>query len=204
MGQSDICLILAAGPHYSVSKRNKHLLSQSKRQLADQQSSGRGSEAQDTKQMKLQNNTAAFCSFFGFLVLRAHLNPSASDTPQGRTTSRPPSRPDAVEPMSHTSDLTAVAVSSRQQPSAGQTDGWNQRRRLQINIFTTAPHETTAGHAAEPGASGPELSDPRGNIDEGFQLMCTIYANHIHYTRRSQERRDIHSDINCDEQEDGA
>lgn len=106
--------------------------------------------------------------------------------------------------------------SRHHQPSAALTDEPNQQRRLQIDIINIAQHETTAAtvpnHEAlskcirRAGAAGEKSSspNPRGNTDEGFQLMCTIYANRIHYVQGSQECCDIHGDINCDEGGDSA
>lgn len=83
-------------------------------------------------------------------------------------------------------------------------------------FFTIAQHETTAAMVpnqealskciSRARAAGEKSSspNPRGNIDEGFQLMCTIYANHIHYVQGSQECCDIHGDINWDEGGDSA
>lgn len=90
--------------------------------------------------------------------------------------------------------------SRHHQPSAAETDEWNHRRRLKIDIFTIGQHETTAATVQDKealckwiyptGSSGENWSspNPRGNIDGCFQFgpdVDKLCKSHPLYTGQS-------------------
>lgn len=128
-GTALLSSVFMTGPYNSVSQYSKYLLPRSNRLVTDHLSSGHGYGKSSVDILRS--------------VLRSyrHTSPFDNNAQWNMTTSQPSSRPDVGKWMSNTSDLTTVAVISRQRR-------W-QMSQISVGdfksiFFTIAQHETTA------------------------------------------------------------